>query len=56
MDALVRVFIHDRLAYRFVVVPDGATALQIEDLVKRGALGSRPLLNPGPGALARPPQ
>jgi len=52
MDSLVRAFIHDRLSYRFAVVPDGATAFQVENLVKRGALGTRPVLNPGTGALA----
>ena len=48
MDAFVRRYIHENLSYRFVMVPDGATALAVEATLKRGqwAFGY-PLLNPG---------
>ena len=32
LDALVRTFIHEHLGYRFVVVPDAATAFHVEGL------------------------
>ena len=48
MDAFVRRYIHENLAYRFVVVPDGATAYTVEAAVKSGKWEhGRPLLNPG---------
>lgn len=46
LDGLVKSFIHDRLTYRFVTVPDGTTAFRVERLVQAGALGAPPLLNP----------
>ena len=46
LDALVRQYIHDRLAYRFVAIRDSVTCLDVETAIKRGALGARPLLNP----------
>jgi hypothetical protein len=46
MDAAVRGFIHEYLGYRFVLVEDGTTARRLEALVRAGALGELPLLNP----------
>ena len=46
-DDLVRRYVRAQLAYRFTIVPDGATAFGLEDQVKRGALGQLPMLNPG---------
>ena len=46
-DDLVKKYIRGKLAYRFTIVPDGATAFRIEDAVKNGALGQLPMLNPG---------
>ena len=46
LDALVHDYVHDRLGYRFVPIQDSATCLGVETEIKRGALGSRPLLNP----------
>jgi hypothetical protein len=47
LDAVVKRYVHERLAYRFVVVPDGRTASELERRVRRGALAvGRPLLNP----------
>jgi hypothetical protein len=46
-DELVRRYIHEHLAYRFVEVADGATARLVETEVRRGALhAGKPLLNP----------
>jgi hypothetical protein len=48
MDALVRVFIHKYLSYRFVEVSDGAEAGRVEREIRDGALNAgKPLLNPG---------
>jgi hypothetical protein len=48
MDALVRQYIHGNLIYRFVMVPDGATAYAVEAMIKSGKWGhGLPLLNPG---------
>ena len=46
LDALVRGYIRDRLAYRFISAEDGKQAYEVENAIKRGALGERPLLNP----------
>lgn len=46
LDTLVREYIHHRLGYRFVAIPDAVTCLAVETEIKRGALGVRPLLNP----------
>jgi hypothetical protein len=46
LDAMTRRYIHEYLAYRFVVADDGKAALALERRVQRGALGQRPLLNP----------
>ena len=47
MDAFVRRYIHENLRYRFLMVPDGATAFRYEGAIKDGdwAHGC-PLLNP----------
>ena len=46
-DALVRVYIHGHLSYRFAEAPDGATARAWEAAIRRGALrAGPPLLNP----------
>jgi len=43
----VRRYIHEHLAYRFVVLRDGATAREIEQQIRSGAWGRGvPLLNP----------
>jgi hypothetical protein len=48
MDAFVRRYIHENLCYRFVMLPDGATAYAVEVAIKCGQWEhSRPLLNPG---------
>lgn len=48
MDAFVRRYIHENLQYRFVILPDGITALAIERAIKRGEWKyGRPHLNPG---------
>jgi hypothetical protein len=47
LDELTRQFIHDHLAYRFVVVADGAQALAIERDMRAGSLpAGQPFLNP----------
>jgi hypothetical protein len=47
MDAFVRRYIHQNLRYRFLLVPDGATAYRIEAAIKNGDWEyGRPLLNP----------
>jgi hypothetical protein len=47
MDAFVRLYIHENLSYRFVMLPDGAAALLAESAIKRGDWGhGQPLLNP----------
>jgi hypothetical protein len=47
LDQLVRAYIQERLGFRFVVLPDGQSARQVEQAVRRGALRSgKPLLNP----------
>jgi hypothetical protein len=47
-DAFVRRHIHENLRYRFVTLPDGATACAIESELKNGKWEhGRPLLNPG---------
>lgn len=45
-DNLIRKYIHDRLSFRFIETSSGDEALRIEDDVKSGALGQKPLLNP----------
>jgi hypothetical protein len=48
MDAFVRRYIHENLCYRFVMLPDGATAYTVEAVIKSGEWGhGRPFLNPG---------
>jgi hypothetical protein len=48
MDAFVRLYIHENLSYRFVILPDGAAAREAETAIKRGEWGhGPPLLNPG---------
>ncbi|WP_141333109.1 hypothetical protein [Myxococcus sp. AB025B] len=47
LDERTQAFIHAHLGYRFVQVPDGASALSLENQVKGGALScGPPLLNP----------
>jgi hypothetical protein len=47
MDAYIRRYIHEHLNYRYVILPDGKTALAIEATIKSGSWESgRPLLNP----------
>jgi len=47
MDSLVRDKIHTTFAFRFVVVADYATALQVESAIKGGGLSvGSPRLNP----------
>jgi hypothetical protein len=48
MDAFVRLYIHENLSYRFVVLADGTTARQAEAAIKCGEWAhGKPLLNPG---------
>jgi len=48
MDAFVRRYIHENLGYRFLMMPDGASAYTAEAAIKSGAWGhGPPLLNPG---------
>jgi hypothetical protein len=47
MDAFVRRYIHENLRYRFLLVPDGASAYRYEATIKDGDWEHRlPLLNP----------
>jgi hypothetical protein len=47
LDELIRDFIRDELAYRFVVLPTASQAFDLEARVKAGALkAGPPLLNP----------
>jgi hypothetical protein len=47
LDTLIRVFVHERLSYRFVICADGAQALKLEREVRRGSLSAgKPYLNP----------
>jgi hypothetical protein len=47
MDAFVRRYIHENLYYRFVLLPDGATAYSVEKAIKRGEWEhGLPFLNP----------
>jgi hypothetical protein len=47
MDSHIRSYIHANLGYRFVMVPDARTALDIEKTIRSGAwLEDKPLLNP----------
>ena len=49
LDSLIRAFVRERLAYRFVVTADGAEAARLEGAVRRGALSAGPpYLNPLP--------
>jgi hypothetical protein len=53
LDARVRRYIHERLSYRWVETPDGASAYAIEAQICRGVLATGlPLLNPR-GSAAR---
>jgi hypothetical protein len=47
MDALVRTHIHQHFVFRFTTTDSYPDAMKIENLVKAGALGPRPRLNPG---------
>lgn len=47
LDDVTREFIHQHLAYRFVVTNDSAEARTLEATIRRDGLsGSQPLLNP----------
>jgi hypothetical protein len=47
LDRLIRDFIHNNLAYRFVILPSGIEARALEMLIRSGALhAGMPLLNP----------
>ena len=47
MDALVRDKIHAAFGFRFIVVDDYRTAIQVESIIKSGRLpAGRPRLNP----------
>jgi hypothetical protein len=46
MDQKVRDYVRAHLGFRYVEVEDYATAMEAENAVKQGALGSAPLLNP----------
>ena len=56
MDMLVRDKIHAAFAFRFIVVDDYRTAMQVESVIKGGRLGAgRPRLNPPRPPDAPPP-
>ena len=40
MDAHVRKYIHANLSYRFVILPDGKAAREMEGLIRNGAWGA----------------
>ena len=40
LDALVRGYIRDRLAYRFISAEDGKQAYEVENAIKRGRLAN----------------
>ena len=47
LDSLIRSFVRERLAYRFVVTADGTEAAELEGVVRRGGLSvGKPYLNP----------
>ena len=46
LDKATRAFIHDRLSYRYAYTEDGKSALAVEQQVRKGALGEKPMLNP----------
>ena len=47
LDALVRKHIHELLSYRFVVMPSGRDAHELERMIRQGALHvGQPILNP----------
>jgi hypothetical protein len=47
LDSLIRAFVRERLAYRFVVTADGSGAARLEGAVRRGGLSvGKPYLNP----------
>ena len=52
LDAATRAYVRSRLAFRYVATIDDAVARAIEDRMKAGAGGARPILNPAKGGLA----
>jgi hypothetical protein len=47
LDGLIRAFVRERLAYRFVVTAASTEAARLERAVRRGALSAgKPYLNP----------
>jgi hypothetical protein len=47
LDSLIRAFVRERLAYRFVIIADGTEAAKLEGDVRRGVLpAGEPYLNP----------
>ena len=47
LDSLIRAFVRERLAYRFVITADGTEALKLERQVRQGRLSAgKPYLNP----------
>jgi hypothetical protein len=52
LDARVRRYIHERLSYRWVEVPDGTSAYRLEAQICRGALAAGlPQFNPRGSAI-----
>ena len=49
LDGLTKLFVRESFRYRFAETEDGETALRIEKMVRDGALGRKPMLNPTPG-------
>jgi len=48
LDARTRIYIRERLTYRYVVTASGGEARELEEAVRIGDLGiPRPILNPG---------
>ncbi len=46
LDDLIRARVRDHMSFSFAITADGQSATQLEQELRRGALGSPPLLNP----------
>ena len=46
MDRKIRAYVRAHFAFRYIETDDYTTAMRVENAVKAGALGDRPLLNP----------
>ncbi len=46
LDKMTRAYVRDRLSFRFVTLPDGRSALELERLARGGEFGPSPTFNP----------